>query len=108
MFKYELTLGLNDKKTRKQKFTPAEAHEKLNKILLNNFKIYAFTMFDTYGCYKHDNGEIVQEASIRIEIASEKNINETIKKLIKALKHRGCFNQESIMLECNKSNIYFK
>lgn len=108
MFEYQITMGLNDKKTKVQKMKTKEAHEKITKILLNHFKIYAFTMFDCLGCYKHENGEIVRESSIRIEIATEKNIDEKINLLIKTLKHKRIFHQESIMLKKNNSNIYFK
>lgn len=107
MYEYQLTIGLNDKKTKKQKFSLDEAHQKLNQILLNNFEIYAFTMIDCYGCYKHDNGEIVQESSIRIEIAADEKQDAKITLLIKTLKHKRMFNQESIMLKKSIANISF-
>jgi len=108
MKKYVLTLGLNDRYTKKQKFDFVEAHGKLNRILLVHFEIYAFTMIDCYGCYRHKNGEIVQECSIRIEIADEENKDDTIRALIRALKHKRCFNQESIMLEVSEEDITFR
>lgn len=107
MYEYQLTIGLNDRHTKTQKITVAEAHQKLNHILLNHFNIYAFTMIDCYGCYKHDNGEIVQEPSIRLEIATDSNENAKITLLIKTLKHRRMFNQESIMLKKGVQNISF-
>lgn len=107
MYEYQLTIGLNDRQTKQQKFTVEEAHQKLNLILLNHFNIYAFTMIDCFGCYKHDNGEIVQEPSIRLEIATDSNENAKITSLIKALKHRRMFNQESIMLKKSVQDITF-
>lgn len=107
MYEYQLTIGLNDRKTKKQHFTVAEAHDKLTKILLNHFEVYAFTMIDCYGCYKHDNGEIVQEPSIRLEIATNEKEDTKITLLIKTLKHKRVFNQESIMLKKSVENISF-
>lgn len=107
MYEYQITIGLNDKTTKKQHFTIEEAHKKLNQILLNHFNIYAFTMIDCYGCYKHDNGEIVQEPSIRLEIATDEQQDTKITLLIKTLKHKRVFNQESIMLKKSIANISF-
>lgn len=108
MYEYQLTIGLNDRITKKQRFTIAEAHDKLNRILLNHFKIYAFTMIDCVGCYKHDNGEIVQEPSIRIEIATDEDETKKIELLIKAIKHKRMFNQESVMIKVSEPNITFR
>ncbi len=108
MYKYLIKIGLNDRKTKKEKFTPEEAHEKLNRILLNHFNIYAFTMMDCYGCYKHNNGKIVMEKTVQIEIASDEKIDDLIRAMVKAIKHKRCFNQESIMVEyCGDCNIKF-
>lgn len=104
---YTLTIGLNDRTSKTLKFAPVEARAKLTKILLNHYNIYAFTMFDCYGCYKHDNGEIVQEPSIRIEIATDNNEDAKIKALCKTIKHKRMFNQESIMIETATKNIGF-
>ena len=105
MYKYQLTIGLNDKITKKQEITNEAAHLKLDDILLNHFGIYAYTKFNCLGCYKHDNGEIVNEKSIRLEIASDKNMRKDIYTLVRTLKR--IFNQESIMVEISESNITF-
>ena len=107
MYEYQLTIGLNDKDTKLQKFTPNEAHKKLNKILLHYYKIYAFTMIDCYGCYIHENGEIVQESSIRLEIATDSNEVKKIYSLVRTLRHKQILNQESIMVQTSIKDITF-
>lgn len=104
MFKYQLTVGLNDQETKKQEIATEEAKERIINILLNDFEIFAFTMFECSGNYKHDTGEIVNEKSIRIEIATykrEKRIKEITRKLCEE------FNQESIMIERSINLISF-
>lgn len=104
---YVLTVGLNDRKTKKQKFSITEARAKLTRTLLNHYGIYAFTMWECAGCYKHENGEIVQEVSLRLEIAVENPDDEKILALCKTIKHKRMFNQESIMIDISDRNIGF-
>lgn len=106
MYKYQMTIGLNDKTTKTQIISTKVAHTKINDILLNYFDVYAFTKFNCCGCYKHDNGEIVQENSIRIEIVDDKNIYKKFYTIVRTLKR--VFNQESIMVEiCENAKITF-
>ena len=104
-FEYQFTIGLFDKDSKKQEIETAEAREIIKSMLLNDFSIYAFTMLDCFGCYKHENGEIVQEPSIRLEIVTEKNSKKIMVELKKAL--QIALNQESIMYKAQKSNIKF-
>ena len=104
-FEYQFTIGLFDKDSKKQEIGTAEAREIIKSMLLNDFSIYAFTMLDCFGCYKHENGEIVQEPSIRLEIVTEKNSKKIMVELKKAL--QIAMNQESIMYKAQKSNIKF-
>ena len=104
-YEYQFTIGLFDKDSKKQEIGTADAREIIKQILLNDFNIYAFTMIDCFGCYKHDNGEIVQEPSIRLEIVTEKNSKKIMVELKKAL--QIAMNQESIMYKAQKSNIKF-
>jgi hypothetical protein len=106
MTKYTLTVGLNDKITKTQLINTENAHEIIADTLLIDFDIYAFTMFECYGVYRHENGEIVKEKSFRIEIASDDVIDGKICEIIKSLKVK--LNQESIMYErVNYANIQF-
>lgn len=94
--KYSLLVGLNDKDTKVQQISTVEAY----KILMNIIKPYTdgCTIYEALGYYKHENGDMVQEKSLNIEIlyfngekeknrATTKNIVETIKSVL---------NQESV------------
>ena len=55
------------------------------------------TIFEANGIYKHNNGEIVIEKTLRIELLF---INEeTVKQIVSDLKK--AFNQESIIIQKN-------
>lgn len=100
---YVIYLGLNDKDTKKQKISTLEAFKIASNILLNN-NIDGATMFEAQGIYKHENGDIVIENTIRIELAfiDDESIIYNIIKLLKST-----FNQESIMLKKVTEQISF-
>ena len=102
---YKLTIGLNDQKSKIQEISTDAAKNMIAETLLKTFGIYAFTMIKCEGVYTHENGEIVREKSIRVEIASDKKIK-SIPAIISALKES--LNQESIMLETGKAKISFQ
>ena len=105
MYKYQFTVGLNDKDSEKQEIKTSDAKNIISNILLNDFEIFAFTMIDCYGVYKmQSTGAIVQEASVRIEIASDEQIPEL--NIIDALKK--ALNQESIMIVTSEAEINFR
>ena len=107
MYEYQLTIGLFDKDNAKQKISTAAAENMISNLLLNNFNIYAFTMINCSGVYKMDDGRIVKEPSIRLEIASDEDINSIINSFINTIKSPAYLNQEFIMLKKQKSNIDF-
>ena len=95
MKKFTLYLGLNDKDTKLQKISTIEAYKICNNILLNYTE--GATIFEANGIYKHNNGEIVIEKTLRIELMF---INEeTIKLIVNDLKK--AFNQESVIIQKN-------
>lgn len=104
-YEYQLTLGLNDKQTKKQEITTPEAKQILNKILLNGYGIYAYTLIECTGCYTHQNGTTINETSLRLEIVTDNNENKKIYSIVRALRHK--FNQESIMLKKSVEDITF-
>lgn len=108
MYENHLTVGLFDRRTKKQEISTTKAKELISNVLINHYGIYAFTMIECYGVYKmQDTGEIVKEPSIRIEIASEHPIKE-IKEIIRVLKHKRILNQESIMHKQMINEINFR
>lgn len=100
MIKYTLLVGLNDKDSKKQELTKVQA-----KKIISNIVNLPSTISDATGIYKHLNGQIVKEKSIRIELYNDKSIDKTIKAFIKKIKL--ALNQESILFEKSKANVNF-
>ena len=75
MTKTTLTIGLFDKDTESQKIGTESAKSIIADILLNRHNIFAFTMIDCNGYYKmQSTGNIVNEPSIRVEIATDDDL----------------------------------
>lgn len=109
MHEYNLTIGLFDKDTEKQEISTEAAKRIISEILLNKFDIFAFTMIDCSGVYKmNSTGRIVREPSIRIEIATDEEITETIEKIIDTIKSPEYLNQESVMMKHSIEKISFR
>lgn len=91
--KYTLFLGLNDKNTKKQEITILEAYKILMNLLDNA------TITEATGFYKHDDGTLIIEKSLKIELIDFNN-NLNINKIIEDLKK--LFNQEAVALQTEK------
>lgn len=91
--KFTLYLGLNDKETKCQKIATVEAYKIVSSLIANRFD--GGTIFEAQGIYKHKNGAIVTETTLRIELlfAETKDVRELVN-LLKEL-----FNQESIAVQ---------
>lgn len=101
MKKHVLTVGLFDKDSKRQEVTTIDAY----KIITNIFtsENLCATILECQGIYKHDDGTVIVEPSLRIESAD--CTREQIKPCIAAIK--AALNQESIMYEMIESNIEF-
>lgn len=93
MEKFTLYLGLNDKDTKTQKINTLEAYKIVTNLLAADFG--GGTIYEARGIYKHDDGTIVAEMTLRIELlfttrAQVLDLIATLKKL---------FNQESVALQ---------
>ena len=91
MNKTTLYIGLNDKDTKTQKIDTIEAF----KIVSNVITEYANggTIYNATGIYKHDDGEIVIENTLRVELIDTPAA--AINAIIKIVK--TVLNQESII-----------
>lgn len=67
MKKTTLYIGLNDKDTKAQKIDTVEAIKIIYNLLLAH-GIDGATLYNATGIYKHDNGQIVIENTIRVEM----------------------------------------
>lgn len=95
--KYTLYVGLNDKDTKTQQISTLEAYKVLQNLLLNN-GVEGATIFEAKGIYTHENGEIVIENTLRIELMFIEK--EAIKKIVNDIKK--ILNQESVVVQFEK------
>ena len=102
MRKYNIYIGLNDKDSKKQEVSTRRAKEEVIKILNNN-NITGLTMYEVTGVFKHEDGTMTFEKSLKVELleVEEVDVLKSIEELKKAL------NQESIMLEEEKKEVSF-
>ena len=103
MLKYNFYVGLNDKHTCRQEVSTEKAEMILSEILLDEFRVYGFTMINCKGVYKMETGEIVSENTIKIEIVSDSAIPADC--IVEEIKNR--LNQESVMVEKTEKNVSF-
>lgn len=96
-----LFCGLFDKDSKAQEVSTLDAYKVASNLLT---EIIGFgTITEAMGVYTHENGEIVQEPTLRIEVSGIDI--ESMKRLALALK--SAFNQESIGFEVVKSDFSF-
>ena len=96
--KHILTIGLNDQHTKTQKYDTITAYKMIENIL--NEYTTGYTMYETNGGYKHDDGTFISEKSIRVELMF---ISQALVFII-ANKIKETLNQESIAYETITSN----
>lgn len=87
-----LTMGLNDKRTLRQKIGLNRAMKQIGKMLQKNG--LGYTLTSASGGYVHDNGMYVREKSIKIDLFTSKQNALNIANQLKVK-----YNQESIMFE---------
>ena len=93
MKRFTLYMGLNDKDTKTQQICIVEAYKIVSNILASDFG--GGTIYEAKGFYKHDDGTIVFENTLRIEILfAERHQIKSLVELVKKL-----FNQESIAVQ---------
>ena len=101
MHKYTLYIGLNDKDTKRQKLDNLEASKIVQNILTDITG--GGTIYNATGVYKHDDGTIIIENTLRVEIVA--SALEAVKKAIEYIKR--ALNQESIILQTERVESVF-
>lgn len=91
--KFTLYLGLNDKDTKVQQISTLEAYKIVSNLISADFG--GGTIFEAKGIYKHEDGAIVTETTLRIELLFAEEIQ--VKELVCTLKK--LFNQESVAVQ---------
>lgn len=93
MNKITLYIGLNDKDSKRQELDTIECYKIVSRLITE----YADggTIYSAQGIYKHDDGEIVVENTLRVELIDvvEQALT-TIVKMVKTL-----LNQESVIVQ---------
>lgn len=94
MNKYILYVGMNDKDTHRQNITVLSAREVIMNTITGN-GLDGATVSEAIGLYKHNDGTIITEQTLRVEIlfATDKQIKDICDTLKRVL------NQESIAVE---------
>lgn len=101
MEKVTLYVGLNDKDTKTQQIDTVEAVKMVTNIICNEAD--GGTVYNATGIYKHDNGTIVIENTLRIELIDV--AREALAKIIATIK--SVLNQESIIKQTEKIESVF-
>ena len=96
MEKLTISIGLLDKDSKTQLISNNDAMETVNSCFLS--RLDAFTVYYAKGVYTHDNGQQVQENTIRVEVVAfnDNDYNNTIQSIKEVKK---ALNQETILLE---------
>lgn len=91
--KFTLYLGLNDKDTKTQKIATVEAYKIVSNLITAKFD--GGTIFEAHGLYKHEDGQFVDETTLRIELlfAAVEDVREFVNTL------KVIFNQESVAVQ---------
>ena len=93
-------LGLFDKDTKQQVFSTTEAYKVIEKMVCKFF--WWGSISESRWVYTHDNWKIVIEPSISIISFTEKDHKEFVELL------KDIFNQESILVDIQKSELSFE
>ena len=97
MTKFMLTIGLLDKDSKVQEMGTVHATKLVTRIVIA--KIGFGTILDASGVYTHEDGTIVTEPSIRVEILDTEGTIGKDKIIELANELKIALNQESILFE---------
>lgn len=98
---YKVFLGLNDQKSKKQEIKTEDALVMTSLYLASHFE--GATVYNGIGVYRHEDGTIVRENSLIIELVYVTEF--MVESLVKHLQH--VFNQESIMIVRTECGVQF-
>lgn len=101
MTKYTLYIGLNDKDTKQQKIDTLEASKIVQNVLTDTTG--GGTIYSATGVYKHDNGAVVIENTLRVELVAV--ALEAVRGAVETIK--TALNQESIILQTENVQSVF-
>lgn len=91
--KFTLFVGLNDKESKHQEISTIDAYKIVSNLIASTFE--GGTISESTGIYKHDDGTITTEITLRIELLF--TTAEKVKPFVQDLKR--VLNQESIAVQ---------
>ena len=94
-------MGTNDKDTNEPVFTPEEAKEKAEEILIE--RLGGYTIQEANGGWKSDDGTVFQEYSLVIYLSDTDS--ETVHETAEVLRKE--FNQSTVMIQENRTKTEF-
>lgn len=99
--KITLYVGLNDQDTKRQEIATVEAYKIAQNLVCK--LCGGGTIYEATGIYTHENGDIVTEKTLRIELfgAPENAVFDLIRQM------KTVFNQESIIMQKEITNTVF-
>lgn len=99
--KYIVTIGTFDKDTKQLEKDPSAWQAIVNEYVAQNFD--GATVYSADGVYRHNDGSVVREPSIRVELC----YTTKEKAIALAMFAKKALNQESVMFETVKEDIDF-
>lgn len=91
--KFTLFVGLNDKESKHQEISTINAYKIVSNLITSTFE--GGTISESTGIYKHEDGTITTEITLRIELLF--TTTEKVKPFVQDLKR--VLNQESIAVQ---------
>ena len=91
--KYTLYVGLNDKDTKRQEVGTIEAYKLVGGLLAR--EMGGGTIYEAHGIYTHDDGTVVVEETLRIELFADEE--ERVEGFVRTVKR--LLNQESVIIQ---------
>ena len=91
--KFTLYCGLNDKDTKRQEISTLEAANMVRNACLSYTD--GATIFEADGIYRHDNGELIAEKTLRVELMMVEQ--SVVRRIVDTLK--SVLNQEAIAVQ---------
>lgn len=98
---YKVFLGLNDGESHKQEISTEDAMSLVSLYLASHFE--GATVYNGIGVYKHEDGTIVRENSLIIELIYVSDF--MVESLVKHLQQ--VLNQESVMIMKTECGVQF-
>ena len=107
-YKYQFSIGFNDKDSKNQELSDDEIREKIEDITLKILEFWTLSNINKW-VYKHEDGTKIVEKSLNVERLTDLNFIDITKKVnqfTKAIKK--ALNQESVLVSYTRERANFQ